>query len=78
MADREITCQVLKVFSEKQGRNTVRLQAVKWGKYPPVLEKREYWYDDSDQEKAGKAKGFNREDFQVIIDNAQEIQNLLQ
>jgi hypothetical protein len=78
MADREITCDVLKVYSEKKGRNTVRIQVVKWGKYPPVLEKREFWYDDQDAEKTGKAKGFNREDFQLLMDNAQEIQNLLQ
>jgi hypothetical protein len=79
MADREIICTVLKLLSEKQARNgTVRVQVVQWGKYSPTLEKREYYTDANGEQKTGKAKGFNGEDVQLILDNAEEIKTLLQ
>lgn len=78
MVSKEINCAILKVYIEEEGRNgPVRTQIVKWGKYPPVLEKREYWKNDLEEEKTGKAKGFNAKDFQIILSNANEIKELL-
>lgn len=77
MAD--VTCTVLKVFSEGEGRSgPVRIQVVSWNKYNPVLEKREYYRDKKGAEKTGKAKGFNFEDFRTLLDNSEEIQDLLE
>lgn len=79
MEKREIECKVLKVFNESQSRNnTIRLQVVQWGKYKPVLEKREYYTDPDGNEKTGKAKGLNSEDFSIILDNSEEIEKLLE
>lgn len=78
MTEKKFLCDVLKVFDEKEGRgNIIRLQVVRWNKYSPVLEKREYYVKD-DEEKTGKAKGFNFEDFEIIQKNSEEIQKLLE
>lgn len=80
MADKEITSTILKLIDEKTTRRgATRIQVVKWGTYPPSLEKREFWVDenDGDKEKPGKAKGFNAEDFQKLLQNKDEIQQLL-
>lgn len=77
MAD-EVKCDVLKVLKEMNTRRgKTRLQIVSWGNRSPVLEKREFWYDDADNEKTGKAKGFNAEDFQLIIEQLGEVKKLL-
>jgi len=78
MAEKKIEFEVLKVFDEKQGRNTTRIQVIRWGKYSPTLEKREYYKTADDEERTGKAKGFNHEDFKILMDNAEEIHNLLE
>jgi len=78
----KITFEVLKVFNEIESRNGLqRLQIIKWGKYKPSLEKREY-YDDGNvdnigKEKTGKLKGLKLEDIQIILDNLDEIKKLL-
>jgi len=75
----KIEVNVLKVFNEKKTRNgSVRLHVIRWGNYSPQLEKREYYFDTENNEKPGKAKGLNHEDLQLIIDNAEEIQKLLE
>lgn len=75
---KKFTCDVLLALDEKIGRgNIIRLQVVRWNKYSPVLEKREYYVKDDD-EKTGKAKGFNHEDFELILENAEKIQRLLE
>ena len=77
MADKQIVCDVLKVFDEKKGRIITRIQVIRWGAYSPVLEKRDYYLKD-EEERTGKVKGLNNEDFQILIDNADEIQDLLE
>lgn len=78
MKDEKLECKILKVFDEKKTkRGPLRLQVVQWGKYPPVLEKREYWFDVNDEEKTGKSKGMKTEDVEIILKNAEEIKNLL-
>ena len=77
--DKKIESKVLKVYNEKDSRGgKVRLQVVQWGKYSPTLEKREYYADADGKEKFGKAKGFNSDDFSIILDNADEIEKLLE
>lgn len=78
MEKKEIECKILKVFNEIKSRNTIRLQVIQWGKYNPVLEKREYYIDAEGNEKTGKAKGFNSDDFSIILDNSEEIEKLLE
>jgi hypothetical protein len=76
--EKKIDCTVLKVFDEKKtGRGLARLRIVKWGKWPPVLEKREFWFDEDEQEKTGKAKGLKLEDIDIIFAHADEIKTLL-
>jgi hypothetical protein len=78
----KITFEVLKVYNEIESRNGLqRLQIIKWGKYKPSLEKREY-YDDGNvenigKEKIGKLKGFKLEDIEIIVNNLDEIKNFL-
>lgn len=76
---KKITCDVLLLLDEQISRgNMVRLQVVRWNKYSPVLEKREYYSSNDGEEKTGKAKGFNHEDLQIITDNLEKIQKLLE
>ena len=75
---KEITVDVLKVLSEKNtSRGTTRLRIVKYNNGSPQLEKREFWMDDEDQEKPGKAKGLTLEDFELLLESSEEIQRLL-
>lgn len=77
--NREITCDVVKVLNETKVRgDVVRLQVVRWNSGKPLLEKRAYWYDDGDQEHPGKAKGLTAEDFDIILQNADEIRTILE
>jgi len=79
MAEKKFTCEVLLALNEQISRgNMVRLQVVRWNKYAPVLEKREYYNSKDGEEKTGKAKGFNHEDLQLIVDNLDKIQKLLE
>lgn len=79
MAEKKFTCEVLLLLDEKISRgNTIRLQIVRWNKYAPVLEKREFFKSKDGEEKTGKAKGFNHEDVQLIVDNLEKIQKLLE
>lgn len=54
------------------------LRIVQWGKYSPVIEKREKYFDDEGVEKNGKLKGLNYEDFQKILERKDEIMKLLE
>ena len=80
MAEKKFTCDVLLVLDEKIGRGAIiKLQVVRWNKYSPVLEKREYYQKDDEKKLiTGKAKGFNYEDFQIIVDNMDKIQKILE
>ena len=79
MAEKKFTCEVLLALNEQISRgNMVRLQVVRWNKYAPVLEKREFYTSKDGEEKTGKAKGFNHEDLQLIVDNLDKIQKLLE
>lgn len=79
MAEKKFTCEVLLALDEQNSRgNIVKLQVVRWNKYSPVLEKREYYNSKDGEEKTGKAKGFNIEDFDIIIENSEKIQKLLE
>ena len=77
--DKEIKCEVLKVVHETETRRggKMRIQVVKWNKGAPTLEKREYWYDDEDNERPAKAKGFNQDDFHNLLVAQEEIDKLL-
>lgn len=76
--EKKITCDVIKIFDEKEThRGKTRIQIVSWNNYSPVLEKRDFWEDKEGNEKMGKAKGFNIEDFSVISENMDEIEKLL-
>lgn len=79
MSDKQkIECTVIKVLDEKETRRGItRIQVVRWGTYSPQLEKREYYTDAEGQEKMGKAKGFNFDDFSLIVDKAEEIDKLM-
>jgi hypothetical protein len=75
---KDIVVNVLKVFSEKKtSRGTNRIRVVQYNVAAPQLEKREFWTDDADEEKPGKAKGINLEDFELLMQNAEEIKGLL-
>ena len=79
MAEKKFTCNILLALDEQIGRgNVIRLQVVRWNEYSPVLEKREYYKNKDNEEKTGKAKGFNYEDFEIILENAEKIQKLLE
>lgn len=74
---KKFNCEILLPLDEKNIRgNKVKLQVVRWNKYSPVLEKREYW-DKDGEEITGKCKGFNNEDFDIITENLEKIQELL-
>jgi hypothetical protein len=79
----KIISEVIKVFNEIESRNGFqRIQVIKWGKYKPKLEKREYYTDDENitdfgSEKVGKLKGFSFEDLELIEKNMDEIKKLL-
>jgi hypothetical protein len=75
---KEITVNILKILSEKKtSRGTNRMRIVQYNEGSPQLEKREFWVNDEDQEMPGKAKGMTAEDFEVLIQNAEEIKKLL-
>lgn len=75
---KEITVNILKILSEKKtSRGTNRMRIVQYNEGNPQLEKREFWINDEDQEMPGKAKGMTAEDFEVLMQNAEEIKKLL-
>jgi hypothetical protein len=81
--DKKIDMKVLKMFNEGTVRgNKCRLQVLQWNNRTPVLEKREFWIDDTDlqnpgQEKPGKLKGLTLADVEIIEKNLSEIKQLL-
>jgi len=82
MPDKQIDCVVTKVFDEKVSkRGTIRVRVVRWivdGKDTgPQLEKREF-YANGDQEKMGKAKGFNPGDLRMILERHIEIEEAME
>ena len=78
MEKKEIKVTVLKVLSEKTtSRGTNRMRIVQYNESKPQLEKREFWVNEEDQEMPGKAKGITAEDFEVLMQNAEEIKKLL-
>jgi hypothetical protein len=77
-ATKEIVVNVLKQFSEKKtSRGINRIRVVQYNAAAPQLEKREFWTDENDEEKPGKAKGILLEDFEMLMQNAEEIKGLL-
>lgn len=78
---REIKCDVLKVINENvnpHNNNKTRLQVVRWNNGTPSLEKRPYYVTDDGQERSKKAKGLKAEDFDLILQNADEIRAILE
>lgn len=78
MAERkEITETVLKEISRAEtGRGTTVIRIVVWGKGSPQLEKREQ-YETEEGTRSGKAKGFSKDDFDLLLENQEEIKKLL-
>lgn len=75
---KEVKCEVIKVFDERETRRgKIRLQVIRWGTYSPVLEKREYWINEENEERTGKAKGLNGDDIRLLSDHFDEIEKLL-
>ena len=82
--EKKIELNVLKTFDEAiTRRGKTRIQVVRWGNYSPVLEKRDFWVDEKDEEnpgreKPGKLKGLNIDDVELIEQNLEEIKSLLE
>lgn len=79
--NREITCDVVKVIHEDvnpHNGSKTRLQVVSWNKGKPTLEKRPYTILDDGQERSLKSKGLTAEDFDIILQNADEIRTVLE
>lgn len=56
-----------------------RIRIVDWetsGNTYRQLEKREFFRNEDGSEKMGKAKGFNKADWKIVIGKAQEITNI--
>jgi len=70
---------VLKVFKTQRldKKNRVDLRVVVWPRSKPMLEKRKIW-ETEEEERMGKAKGFDADDFQFILEHRDEIQPLLE
>lgn len=76
---KQIVCTVLKLLNEvENSRGKARLQIVQWNNSAPSLEKREYYTDENDEEKAGKAKGLNADDLRLIFENREEIEKIME
>lgn len=76
--EKEIKCDVLKIFDEKQtSRGKTRIQIISWNGRSPVIEKRDYWEDEDGNEKTGKLRGINNDDFSILIENQDEIEKLM-
>jgi hypothetical protein len=78
---REVTCDVVKVINEDvnpHNGSKTRLQVVCWNKGKPTLEKRPYAINNDGQERSLKSKGLTVEDFDIILQNADEIRTILE
>jgi hypothetical protein len=78
---REITCDVVKVIHEDvnpHNGSKTRLQVVSWNKGHPTLEKRPYVIMNDGQERSQKSKGLTADDFDIILQNADEIRTILE
>jgi hypothetical protein len=75
---REIKETVVKVLSEQEidANNKTIIRIVRWNSGRPQLEKRKF-YQSENTWKPGKAAGFNIDDFLVLKDSLEEIENLL-
>lgn len=70
--------ETVKIYDEQEVKgNKIRIHIAIWGNGAPVLEKREFWIDDHDQERAGRVKGLNARDMDLILENIDEIKKLL-
>lgn len=75
---KDIKCEILTVLNEAETRRGItRLQIVSWNDRSPMLEKREYWTDKEGNEKAGKAKGLNLDDLDMIVDQFDAIEKMM-
>jgi len=78
MAKREITENViLKLDESGNGSNKTIIRVVQWNGYAPVLEKRSVFEGEDGEWRNGKAKGFNADDFKLILKNKVKIEKAL-
>jgi len=77
---RSITCETVSVLNENKIRNgdIIRLQIVRWNNGKPMLEKRKYWFNDDGEERPGKSKGLTAQDFDIILQNSDNIKYVLE
>jgi hypothetical protein len=78
----KIECEVVKELQNTEsGAGSNKIRIVKWivdGKDTgPQLEKRNFFLTKDGQEKMGKAKGFNLNDLNYIVENWNDIKPLL-
>ena len=70
--------QFLLVDVQGEGPGRCEIRVVSWNDYPPVLEKRQIIIDrTTNKERSGKNKGFNREDFILLLEKQEDIQAAL-
>ena len=69
--------RLLLIAEREVSNNKEVLQIVRWGKGKPTLEKRGYFLKD-DEWFTAKAKGFNAEDFKMIMENKERIEDTLE
>lgn len=71
---KEIKEEVLGILhtAEAAGKKYV-IRVVCWGKGKPSLEKREQYEAEDGSTKNGKAKGFNKDDFELLLEKQDEI-----
>lgn len=79
---KSIECKVVKVLqSQESGMGVNHMRIVRWivdGKDTgALLEKRNFYSTKDGDEKMGKAKGFNLNDLNYIVQNWKEIQPLM-
>jgi ribosomal protein S28E/S33 len=83
MVEKNIEGKVVKVLQEQPTRGgTNQLRIMRWivdGKDTgALLEKRNLFVTPDGMEKMGKAKGFNKNEVQYIVDHWAEIESLMQ
>jgi hypothetical protein len=75
-----VTCNVKEVLLESGAvdprRDPWQIRVVQWNTSAPTIEKREL-FKKGEETRNGKAKGFNLEEFEMMILNADKIRALL-
>jgi hypothetical protein len=75
----EVTCNVKEVLLSKNAegrRDAYQIRVVQWNTSAPTIEKREFFVQGTET-RNGKAKGFNLEEFELMLANADKIRALL-